>query len=87
MSAALRVYVTKAKSVPVASLVEASQVVSSHIWRKGNPIPSSRWCGGNAGLVIDETGKKIARVSYNGRVWTPEPWGQIMKPTLIMEAQ
>jgi hypothetical protein len=25
--------------------------------------------GGNAGLVLDDNQKQIARVSYNGRVW------------------
>jgi len=31
-------------------------------------LGAGNW-GGNAGLVLDDNQKQIARVSYNGRVW------------------
>lgn len=49
---------------------------------------SDAWCklrdenglGGNDSpkvTVIDTvTGKTVAQISYNGRAWTPEPWGK-----------
>lgn len=37
------------------------------VWKLG----SGNWTGGR---VTDENGNVIAHVSYNGRVWTPDPW-------------
>lgn len=31
-------------------------------------------------VFITEDGKRIARISYNGRVWSPEPWVSGMAP-------
>ena len=83
MTAPLYVYVTKTRKVRVASLEHASWVVQKHIWRNGDPILSSRW---NGGMVVDAADNAVARVSYNGRVWSPEPWTPERKPELLMEA-
>jgi hypothetical protein len=31
-------------------------------------------------FIVDESGKKIARVSWNGRVWPPAEWKRDMIP-------
>jgi len=49
---------------PIASLQEAS---ARYQLARGTR-PSSRM---PRGLVLDDTGKEIAWVSYNGRVWKP----------------
>jgi len=36
------------------------------------------------GIVLDDDGVEVARVSYNGRVWAPGPWVSGRVP--IMEA-
>lgn len=33
-----------------------------------------------AGAVLDSSGKVIAEVSYNGKVWDPSPWHADKKP-------
>ncbi len=33
-----------------------------------------------ADVFITDNGEKIARISYNGRVWAPEPWVSGMVP-------
>lgn len=54
----------------VASLREASNACSVFIG--ANELGGGNWAGGE---VVDATGKMVARVSYNGRVWqqTPAP--------------
>lgn len=32
------------------------------------------------GRVVDEHGRDVARISYNGRVWSPEPWQPDARP-------
>lgn len=68
----MRVNVTKSRWVRVATLREASDAVQAHLGKGGTRIGASRWTG--SGEVQDDNGKTIAVVSYNGRVWTPEPW-------------
>ena len=53
----------KTQNVPVGSFAEASKVCSAFIRR--NQLGGGNWTGGN----IYEGRKKIARVSFNGRVW------------------
>lgn len=53
------------KTVKVRSFKEASDVCRKFISR--NVLGSGNWAGGD---ILDDKGKKIARVSYNGRVWT-----------------
>ncbi|GAG83493.1 unnamed protein product [marine sediment metagenome] len=53
------------KIVKVKSFKEASNVCRKFISR--NELGSGNWDGGD---ILDDKGKKIARVSYNGRVWT-----------------
>ncbi len=38
-----------------------------------NDLGGGNWTGGR---VTDQTGKTVARISYNGRIWSPEPWPQ-----------
>ena len=52
------------RQYPVASLAEAS--VRYQLAR--GTRPSSRM---PTGVVMDEAGRAVARVSYNGRVWSP----------------
>jgi hypothetical protein len=65
------------KSFPVASLAEASARYQTF---RGSKL-SSRI---SEGLVFDDAGVEVARVSYNGRVWAPGPWVSGREP--IMEA-
>jgi hypothetical protein len=60
-----RAYVKKSeRKVKVSSLHEASVVCGKFIDK--NDLGSGNWTGGR---IFDETGKQIAHVSYNGRVW------------------
>ena len=53
--------------VPIRSADEASAVVRQYIER--NNIGGSEFQGGQ---VTDRQGKPVAKVSYNGRVWSPD---------------
>jgi len=55
--------------VPVKTLFEASEACGRFIL--GNDLGSGNWVGGE---VTDAEGKVIAKISYNGRAWTPEPY-------------
>lgn len=50
----------------VEDLQEAQKVCREYINRTG--IGGGNWAGGE----VWEDGEKIAYISYNGRVWTPE---------------
>jgi len=65
------------QSFPVASLAEAS----ARYQRFRGAKLSSRI---GEGVVFDDAGIEVARVSYNGRVWAPGPWTSGREP--IMEA-
>lgn len=52
------------KLVEVNSFKEASDVCSKFIIK--NDLGSGNWSGGQ---IVDDKGKHIAHVSYNGRVW------------------
>ncbi len=52
----------------VAALQEASELCQRFIERHG--LGGGNWSGGQVRDAI--TGKMVALVSYNGRVWTPE---------------
>lgn len=52
------------KEVTVNSFKEASKVCSKFI--EENDLGSGNWAGGQ---IKDDSGKVIAFVSYNGRVW------------------
>ena len=59
---------------PIDSWAHASALVRRFI--EGGDLTASgetgpMWTGGN---VKDATGRVVARVSYNGKVWTPAPW-------------
>lgn len=46
-------------------------------------IREESWLGGSQfgdGLVYDEMGQNIARISYNGRIWGPLPWHPKAQP-------
>jgi hypothetical protein len=51
------------KSVPVASLAEASAAYSAA--REASGKGGSKWPSG----IVFEGGRAVAHVSYNGRVW------------------
>ena len=55
------------RKVHVDSLQEASRAVREYIKRNG--LGAGNGC---EWLVIDESNTKVAIVSYNGRVWSPE---------------
>lgn len=57
------------RTVRVKDLKEAQQVCRAFIVR--NHLGGGNWAGGE---VLDDDGKIIAKVGFNGRVWTPEPW-------------
>jgi len=60
----------------VADLAEASRLVRAYI--EEHDLPSSRWSGGS----VMDGGLVVARVSYNGRVWPPEPWRPGIEPLI-----
>jgi hypothetical protein len=55
--------------LPVADWAAASERCAEYIaaWELGG----GNWTGGQ---ITDESGQLVARVSYNGRVWSPGPW-------------
>ena len=55
------------QTVEVKSFAEASLVCREFIDR--NDLGSGNWAGGD---VFDDSGKLIARVSYNGKLWEPD---------------
>jgi hypothetical protein len=69
----MRVFLSKSKSVSVASFAQASAAVRKHIddndLGAGCGSSLAAFTGGK--VVSDRTGRavEIARVSYNGRVW------------------
>lgn len=65
------------KKVPCKDLTEASAIVQRHRNEFGYGMSAERRGHGD---VRDEKGKKIARVSYNGRVWPPQAWTPGMEP-------
>lgn len=50
--------------VEVESLEEASKVCRAYITE--HELGGGNWSGGD---VLDDSGQKIARISYNGRIW------------------
>lgn len=66
MNVELKQYGSKKILFPVRTLREASQAVRYFIERQG--LGSRDWDGG----WVRDGGKKIAHVSYNGRVWLPK---------------
>jgi len=62
----------------VADLAQASQMYSAARDHK------MRGSGGASrtpdALIVTASGKPVARISYNGRVWPPEPWHPDQKP-------
>jgi hypothetical protein len=56
-----------AKEVEVASFKEASAICKVYIERYH--LGSGNWDGGK---ITDHDGKEIARVSFNGKVWSLE---------------
>lgn len=67
-------------SKSVTDLSDASVTLRRHVEHTG--VGGSQ-CRRGFGDVSDETGKIVAHVSYNGRVWGP---GGYPKAPLIMEA-
>lgn len=63
----MEVFLSTRKTQEVATLEIASRVVRAYIL--DNNLGSSDFAGGE---VIDSNGVYIARISYNGRIWTKE---------------
>lgn len=62
-------------TVPVTSLDEASRIISRYVDRMG--ASHGKGVSGTLpgfGDVVSPTGRAVARVSYNGRVWPPGKW-------------
>lgn len=53
---------------------EASQACLDYIAK--NELGSGNWAGGE----VTRGPELVARVSYNGKVWPPEPWHSGQKP-------
>ena len=66
----MEVFLDNFFTVSVNSITEASYAIRAYI--DDNNLPSSTFGGGQ---IIDDFGKVIAVVSYNGRVWEPK-WNQ-----------
>lgn len=54
------------RSVAVTSMEEASRVCREYI--ESNELGGGNWTGGD----VINAGKKVARISYNGRIWWPD---------------
>jgi hypothetical protein len=59
----------RARTVRARDFAEASVLCRTYITE--NDLGASDWAGGD---VRDHTGARVARVSYNGRVWPPGDW-------------
>jgi hypothetical protein len=57
------------KKKVISSLWEASEACGKFIL--SNDLGAGNWSGGE---VTNKDGKIIARISYNGRAWTPESY-------------
>lgn len=67
---------------PVDSLVDASQrwqQFQTEAMRQGGGGASQI---GNGVPIVDQDGKEVARISFNGRVWPPGEWKPGTKPLL-----
>jgi hypothetical protein len=62
-------------TVTVKDYAEASRV--SREWIIANELGGGNW---NGGTITDDSGKEIAYVSYNGRVWPPGKWTPNTEP-------
>jgi len=60
-------------SCPVQNYAEASRACQDYITQHN--LGSGNWCGGK---VTDSLHKELARVSYNGKVWTLEKEPQLL---------
>lgn len=56
------------RTVTVVDIPAASKACRDYIEK--NDLGGGNWAGG---LITDETGAEVGRVSYNGRVWPPGP--------------
>ena len=63
------------RSFPVVSLADASARYQRFRGTKSSDVVPE-------GLVKDDAGQLVAKVSYNGRVWSPGPWHAGMAPLL-----
>ncbi|MDE3097567.1 MAG: hypothetical protein KGK07_16395 [Chloroflexota bacterium] len=74
----MKVQLTRTKFAEVATLREASQRVSAHTDGKSG----DRWYGQIGDLrgapVTNDRGEVVARVSYNGRVWSPDATTEVI---------
>ncbi len=68
----------RSKTVKVNSFKAASEACMSFIER--NNLGGGNWAGGE---IMDDTGKIIAHVSYNGRVWDGEYWNTDAKEIIL----
>lgn len=64
----------------VATLQEASTALRRHVEHLGVGMSG---CRRGFGVVVDDGGKEVARVSYNGRVWEPGEWAPDRKEILL----
>jgi hypothetical protein len=56
--------------VDASTYAQASALVRQYI--QTNHLGAGNWTG-DAGVILDDQGKRIAYVSYNGRVWANDP--------------
>lgn len=64
------------KLQPVKDFAEASTIYSNQRDRSG--LGASAYADGF--VLADDQKTTLARISYNGRVWPPEPWTPDQKP-------
>ena len=60
------------------SLAHASEMYTAARDALGNGVS-----GTPEGEIVDVDGKLVARISYNGKVWPPEPWTPTAAPLFI----
>ena len=73
-------------SAPLRKIVDVSDlhvaVMMFKAWRDLNGLGGgnmTRDCG-----TVKDNGKPIARISYNGRVWTPFPYGHAHHEEIVL---
>lgn len=58
--------------IPCETLAMAAKIVRSWIDQKDietGDMGGRRWCNKTNGNIYDHSGKVVARISYNGRIW------------------
>jgi hypothetical protein len=71
-------YGSKDKIVEVISMKEARTKCMKYI--DDNDLGGGNWSGGD---ILDDNGKFLAHISYNGRIWEERNWTPTTKEIIV----